>query len=90
MKIETFEQTVSDQLQRLGGTVHHTITPETRGYTVTLSIYPYDINVSKFYTESDVNLHSTQLIRTQVTNLYRCLTQKVLNKLLGEGVLNVL
>jgi len=87
MRIEEFEQTVSDQLTRIGGDVRYNVKPETRGYTLTLSVDSGQYDASKFYTETDVHLHSPQLIRTQVTNLYKCLIQKVLDTNLGKGVM---
>lgn len=89
MKLETFEETIRDQLTRLGGEVVSNVKPEKRGYTVTLSVDSDQYSVSKFYTTTDVELHSPQLIRTQVSNMYQSLCQRVIDRNLGEGVLYV-
>lgn len=87
MNLETFEETIRDQLTRLGGEVVATVKPEKRGYTVKLSVDSDMYDVTKFYTESDVATYSPQLVRAQVTNLYKALCQKVLDRNVGEGVL---
>lgn len=87
MKIETFEGTVRDQLDRLGGEVEASFKPESRGYYLTLHVDKGMYKVSKFYTDTDVQTYSPQLVRTQVMHLYKSLCQKVIDRNVGEGVL---
>lgn len=89
MKIEEFETTISDQLTKLGGTIQHTIKPETRGYTVTLSVDNEQYTASKFYTPSDVERATVVTVRQQVSHLQRALCQCVLDRNLGPEVLYV-
>ncbi|WGH28509.1 hypothetical protein 13VV501A_gene0012 [Vibrio phage 13VV501A] len=89
MKIEEFETIIVEHLNKLGGTIQHTIKPETRGYTVTLSVDKEQYCVSKFYTPSDVERATVDTLRLQVMHLQRALCQCVLDRNLGPGVLYV-
>lgn len=89
MKLETFEETVRAHLIALGGEVGHTIKPETRGYTLALSVDSGSYSVSKFYTPLDVERATVDTLRLQLIHLYHSLAQSVIDLNVGVGVIYV-
>lgn len=89
MILDEFHKTITDQLDRLGGSVQVSVFPETRGYNVSLYLSGGKYRVSKFYTDTDVATYSPQLLRVQAGHLYNRLAQTVLDETLGEGVIYV-
>ena len=90
MNIKQFKETIVEQLKRLKGNVQVEVTACRSGHLVTLSIDSKQYEVSKAYSDSDVDLHSQALIRVQTKNLYEQLIQKVLDRNLGPGELYVI
>lgn len=87
MRIDQFKTVIDEQLNKLGGVVKASVTPEERGYYVTLCVQ--DHTASKFYADNAVATYSPQLVRVQVTHLYNQLAQAVLDTTLGEGQIYV-
>ena len=88
MRIDQFKTVIDEQLDTLGGVVKASVTPEERGYYLTLRINEH--TVSKFYADNAVATYPPQLVRVQVGHLYNQLAQAVLDTTLGEGQINVI
>lgn len=89
MKIDRFNEVVTDQLSKLGGEVTHQIKPTERGYTLLVGLGGIYV-VSRYYSEPNISTISEQLVRVQVTHLYKQLGQNVIDTILGEGKINVI
>ncbi len=89
MKIDRFNEVVTDQLSKLGGEVAHQVKPTERGYTLRVELGSIYV-VSRYYSEPNISTISEQLVRVQVTHLYKQLGQNVINTILGEGKINVI
>ena len=89
MKIDRFNEVVADQLSKLGGEVAHQVKPTERGYTLRVELGSIYV-VSRYYSEPNISTISEQLVRVQVTHLYKQLGQNVINTILGEGKINVI
>ena len=89
MKIDRFNEVITDQLGKLGGEVTHQIKPNERGYMLQVELGGIYV-VSRYYSELNISTISEQLVRVQVTHLYKQLSQNVINTILGEGKINVI
>lgn len=89
MKIDRFNEVITDQLGKLGGEVTHQVKPTERGYTLLVGLAGIYV-VSRYYSEPNISTISEQLVRVQVTHLYKQLSQNVIDTILGEGKINVI
>lgn len=89
MTLESLIEHIERHLKRQGHQLDMFVTPETRGYNITLRAPDDPLQASRFYTELDIQNAQPATVATQVNHLVASITQQIVDERVGSGVINV-